>query len=1196
MKKRLLIGIAAFLLLLGALFAVTGCSPKAETVTVNSRNMPQNTYVLGTDLNRSVGSILADGTPVPLNDEHVTIEGYDKNTLGEQMLTISYGGQSVQFKVTVVPRFSTQKTYVYFTGELFSDASPLLTVTKDDGTRFNVQADDPALTLTNFDTAKPAETLTVGAAYEKNGEHYEGAFDISVVTPVITFNDTSASLKKEYGSHQAADELDLTGASARLASPDKTTQRVVTAEKLTATGFDPTAVNKDQPDDVEQTIQVFYRGNAVGSYQITVSYSDVSKFKDFAATVAGLDWNCYKQPTAQNPGMVFPANTTEEMKTDAVEMFESYLGMKDDEASYITAEELAAVARIAVIHGYNTWRSTVNSAFKDYFTVDEYAAITYTCDTLQEAQTALDILKTQNDNKPDSDLQTLLRYSEMLNHLYVGLLSDTLLYTGSADGETYEDGYGIKITELADLIPTTEYFIAVQDVLGWAIDAYQKGKTEDALKTNVEGADGIYERVVTEIGSRSYQKEDWTDQLAIDMAGGFSIYEMMNAWTEADTEYQRKKGDFFEGVYRYYYQMLKKAVAEKDSDAEKTARSRIDDLHPCIDPQPLQEIRSWFENGTQIQLFLSGSMASPEPIYESTLFIYLYNEAVQKSEDFITQYKGKDDMYMFLFTQYFGSALTSMLSGTSGYLDLLDAAAYDDKVAALWQQYIEIWLAADADPEYTAKDEFATKTQKMFEAFLALKPAEQIYFIRSMNYEYVNGTPNVALYPDENDNFYSDFTRFIYLCFSDKIEQQVADDTEAGNTVYTLFADMMLALEFYLNSDFNGFCNTMETVISTYDGWNQVGTAYTAFNTLFGTFYQTQLARWNTFEKILDGDDKPVEDEYGATWQLKTQKEELTSKQQADIDALTDSITVLNVAESYIDGLLADLGLSVPLYVNYLASYEHYKELSTDFLSTYGSNSDVMAVYNGMPVGGMETGTLAYFSYLYEGKYALYLNSLGFDKETYELSEYTPLRNFLKTYDNYFWAIANLMTQGVVTDPYAPEDKEDDPDADAAVKAEEGSRQFAFNAENIAALLADFYADDMTAQLQQAFLLIDGNNFLHEGLNVFAEQLLFPDNTTAQQLVDALLSVQVNYIGYQIAGEEDKAAMLEDIQTAWATVQEKYEALQSAESAAQADGTDGTDEQQSDFEVFENYFGDMYDHYASVVSGLLADSTQQPAA
>ena len=344
MKKSLLSGITLFLLLLASLMTFAACK-SVENVSLDKNNQPQTVYVLGNELDLSKGKLNVDGNLVALNAEGVTVSGYDKNTLGEQTITVTYAEKTIQYTVTVVPRFRAAETYVYFIGESLTDAQPRLNITRDDGTPFTVSAGDAALTITGFDSTQANDALSLSVVYDKDGEHYEGTFEVAVVEPKVTF---VKPRKLSYGSHET--ELSLVGASLRLSSPDGKTTRNVSYSELTTTGFKPSAVTADTPS-ATQTITVSYRGREVATFEVTVDYSDVSQFKDAAKQLSTLDWACYRYPTADDPGMAYPADATPEKKELSVKMLNMYYGFSSSKTSYITQAELEAVARLAVVYG-----------------------------------------------------------------------------------------------------------------------------------------------------------------------------------------------------------------------------------------------------------------------------------------------------------------------------------------------------------------------------------------------------------------------------------------------------------------------------------------------------------------------------------------------------------------------------------------------------------------------------------------------------------------------------------------------------------------------------------------------------------------------------------------------------------------------------------------------------------------------------
>ena len=91
-------GIKIFLLILLVAFSTVlavSCR-SAEAISVSESALPQTVYVRGQEINLSGGVLLVDNgkktTEVSMASDDVTISGYDKDKLGEQVLTVEYDG------------------------------------------------------------------------------------------------------------------------------------------------------------------------------------------------------------------------------------------------------------------------------------------------------------------------------------------------------------------------------------------------------------------------------------------------------------------------------------------------------------------------------------------------------------------------------------------------------------------------------------------------------------------------------------------------------------------------------------------------------------------------------------------------------------------------------------------------------------------------------------------------------------------------------------------------------------------------------------------------------------------------------------------------------------------------------------------------------------------------------------------------
>ena len=108
MKKRIKFAVTATLIALLIAIAATavGCGGKSDSSDkIAIKSSPRLEYLLGQDLDLSKGSISSTKgdkvKEIKLTASGVKVSGYDKNKLGKQTVTVSYGGQTCTFTVNV---------------------------------------------------------------------------------------------------------------------------------------------------------------------------------------------------------------------------------------------------------------------------------------------------------------------------------------------------------------------------------------------------------------------------------------------------------------------------------------------------------------------------------------------------------------------------------------------------------------------------------------------------------------------------------------------------------------------------------------------------------------------------------------------------------------------------------------------------------------------------------------------------------------------------------------------------------------------------------------------------------------------------------------------------------------------------------------------------------------------------------------
>ena len=119
--------VAVFAIILSAVLLLVGCGVQVNQVYIKNDEKPQLVFVQGEELDLSGGKLTVETEKetlsLDLTSPEVSVTGYDKNTLGQQTLTVTYGDKSTTLKVTVVRRMVFEGCTVnYFVNESFDKA------------------------------------------------------------------------------------------------------------------------------------------------------------------------------------------------------------------------------------------------------------------------------------------------------------------------------------------------------------------------------------------------------------------------------------------------------------------------------------------------------------------------------------------------------------------------------------------------------------------------------------------------------------------------------------------------------------------------------------------------------------------------------------------------------------------------------------------------------------------------------------------------------------------------------------------------------------------------------------------------------------------------------------------------------------------------------------------------------------------
>ena len=214
--------------------------------------------------------VYVDGTTDEIDMTTNMITGFDNTTLGEKVLTVSYGEQNTTFNVTIVKKqlldieinkVPSKITYIQ-NYENLDVTGGVITLKYNDETVENI--DMTVDMISGFDnTSLGEQILTV------TYEGYTATFKITIIEKQLTgIEIIQEPLKKTY--IQNYEDLDVAGGKIRLIYNDKTTDEIEMTREM-ITGFDNTTLGI-------QTLTVTYEGK-IATYKITVLSKALSKIE-----------------------------------------------------------------------------------------------------------------------------------------------------------------------------------------------------------------------------------------------------------------------------------------------------------------------------------------------------------------------------------------------------------------------------------------------------------------------------------------------------------------------------------------------------------------------------------------------------------------------------------------------------------------------------------------------------------------------------------------------------------------------------------------------------------------------------------------------------------------------------------------------------------------------------------------------------
>lgn len=342
-KKKCLQGILCAAFVCTALFGLAACGTSVTAVSVGRNDMPRLTYVEGQELDLSTGALTVEysnGTveTIPFGSEGVSVSGYDKNSTGEQTVTITYAQQTTTISVTVIPRIEVVNAQtVYYVGETFDTSRGSLIVANDDASTNSVLFSDASVSFSGFDSSAPVSSQTITVTYE-GAQTYTGEFEIAVYT-----TDNATLTPPNRTNYQSHESFQVNGAYITYSNGNHTYDKNIPVTQDMVSGLDFSKVTAEN-SPMTQTAIVSYGGKTY-SFEVTITYSEVTELQKMLKEGA-FEWTEPTVPTVDS-----------EKGESAMACVEKYLTLSSSQRSYIDRTQLENAVRTAAAYGYQAWRA-----------------------------------------------------------------------------------------------------------------------------------------------------------------------------------------------------------------------------------------------------------------------------------------------------------------------------------------------------------------------------------------------------------------------------------------------------------------------------------------------------------------------------------------------------------------------------------------------------------------------------------------------------------------------------------------------------------------------------------------------------------------------------------------------------------------------------------------------------------------------
>lgn len=778
-----------------------GAVSQSTEIFVEKSHQPRLLYVEGQDFDLSSGAVTVskngENTRIPFNDQRVSVTGYDKNTLGDQTVTVSCEGKTTTLKVRVIARMTVENVETeYFTGEQFSTKGRVK-VAKDDASTMYVDMKSSSISVVTFNNTAAGKSDVV-IKYTDGSASYECSFPVTFYEPEeITFN---APTKKDYLSHEEA--LNFQGGYLYLkaAKPSTFKKSISLTNDMVVSGFgyDPTAVTEANKDvALTQTIKITYAGRE-WSFDVDVLYSPVYVINGLESKLGNVDSYLELKENQTVADLKLPAGAGEAAKEAIVR----YLDMSTEDQDLIDDTLILNFARVAALYiNTNDYVNAVND-LNNAFVLTADGKLTYVGESYDIVKTAIEALE-----DPESDYNASARLLLAIKNEF-GEEDFNAAYKISALTSPHTEEVATSIAE------RLKHMIAVYDILKNIPTTWKAELETDKAKFETDYKDAIVSAVFT-ITSSEFKGAQYS-----------GLYAVITRW----------RSDFFEIIYSYYYY------------AKEGGKDQIyNDLWDKV-PAPglLEEFWNAFNSAYQIGAELttaSSQNSSQVRGYDLFAYHYFYHKAVTLSKQIK---ESGNELYTNVYEAltldaYIEVYLNAPSVKLLGYTDFMGPVLDNEKVIAVLDKYCDIIDVYATTGQISGSAQNRAKIIDLFDAIIDLSPAELHWFLSAISYNYHSYSGQVLMFdPAPMFNPQTKWRSFLSQLLYGFIFQELPKVNGSElHPAQAIFANLLQAMEVYSAAQYNDkaieeFKTYMKTATEQYQELIKVASDKATFDSILG--------------------------------------------------------------------------------------------------------------------------------------------------------------------------------------------------------------------------------------------------------------------------------------------------------------------------------------------------------------------------